>query len=689
MNMQPRQKQTMSRRMVIGVAAGSILALTVLFFFVFNVGNVRSVFASSTTYYARTNGNWENNATWSTSSASGAAASSYPKAGDIVDISGHTITIANANEACASVTGVGDGSILNVSNGKQLTTTGDITLSASSGNGSMGFTVSGTGSMLTIGGNLTINKAGGTTDINIAVSGTSSVSVGGNSGFNITGGGSDITVTLSNSAVFNITNGSLALATGNTSGKVYVNLKDHAQLNAVNLTYDCIKAGAADVTMSNTSTINLTGNIIRQDTDAKNGILSSGDSSQVNFKGNVQQVITAGATGGDTLYMHDFTVNNSSSTSPQVVLNSNVYVSGTLTLTKGIVQTSASHMIILSDGAVSSGGSSTCYVSGPMRKDGTSAFVFPVGKGGIYAPIAISAPSTSSSFVAEYFNTAYTNTTSIDNTLGNVSKIEYWDLHRASGSGSAKITLYWNSATRSNISNASDLKVAHYDATAGKWSSIGNTAYTSANGAGTVTSNTNSNFSPFTFGSSGINALPVTLSSFNVLVHGSSVIANWATASEINNDYFTLERSENGTDFAEVGKVNGHGTTESRNDYEYEDKAPMAGTSYYRLKQTDFNGKTSYSQEKVVNITRATINSVNPNPFREHFTVEYTMPEGGDANIQLMNIQGKVVYEENVPSQKGQNVYNFNNNRDLNPGTYILRLVSNGEVVTYKLVKSN
>jgi hypothetical protein len=691
MNMRPQQRQKMSRRMIAGVAAGSIAALVVAFFFVFNVGNVRSVFASSTTYYARTNGNWESNTTWSTGSASGSAASSYPKAGDIVVISGYSVNIANADESCAAVTLDGGSSNLVISNGKKFTTSGDVLITAKSGNGSMGITVTGSGSKLAIGGNLTVSKAGGSVDLDITLNFNSQVSVAGNMDISVTGGGSDINLNVQQTAQLNIS-GNLDLASSGGSGKINVALANQAQINAVNLTYNCTKSKTANVTLSNTASLNLTGNIIREDSNQQNGTLSSNDSSSVNFKGSAQQVVTAGGTGGDTLYMQNFTVNNSSTASPQVVLNSNLYVTGSLTMTKGIVQSSASHMVILGANATCTGGSSTCYVNGPMRKQGTTAFVFPVGKNGVYAPIAMSAPSTSSSFDAEYFNTAYSNTTSIDNSLTKVSQVEYWDLHRASGNGSVKVTLYWNNASRSGISsNTSDLKVAHFNSTTNKWESIGNTAVTSANNAGTVTSALNSNFSPFTFGSNGISALPVTLTSFNVKASGSSVEANWTTSSEINNDYFTLERSTNGRDFTEAGKIDGHGTTQVEQSYSYEDKEPLPGVSYYRLKQTDFNGKTSYSEVREISKAGTSINSVYPNPFIDHFTIEYTMPTAGDVTIQLVNMQGQPVYEETVPSQKGQNTYSFNNNnnKEIKTGSYILRLASNGELTTYKLVKSN
>ncbi len=105
-------------------------------------------------------------------------------------------------------------------------------------------------------------------------------------------------------------------------------------------------------------------------------------------------------------------------------------------------------------------------------------------------------------------------------------------------------------------------------------------------------------FSTFTInGSSAPNtALPVELLFFSATVNNQKqVILNWATASELNNDFFTVERSIDGLNWEVVEFVNGNGTTPLRNDYSTTDIRPFTGLSYYRLKQTDFDGAFEYS----------------------------------------------------------------------------------------------
>jgi len=91
--------------------------------------------------------------------------------------------------------------------------------------------------------------------------------------------------------------------------------------------------------------------------------------------------------------------------------------------------------------------------------------------------------------------------------------------------------------------------------------------------------------------------LPVELTSFDANVSGAVVVLNWETASEINNDYFQIERSVNGSAWENIGFVEGEGTTTSTTRYEFVDENPLTGISYYRLKQVDFDDKFEYSDK--------------------------------------------------------------------------------------------
>jgi hypothetical protein len=88
--------------------------------------------------------------------------------------------------------------------------------------------------------------------------------------------------------------------------------------------------------------------------------------------------------------------------------------------------------------------------------------------------------------------------------------------------------------------------------------------------------------------------LPIELIRFNGEVKKDKVELTWATSAEINNDYFTIEKSTNGITFISYGKIEGAGNTTAIQNYGYHDLNPSAGMNYYRLKQTDFNGRNEY-----------------------------------------------------------------------------------------------
>ncbi|TND08384.1 MAG: putative extracellular nuclease [Bacteroidetes bacterium] len=89
--------------------------------------------------------------------------------------------------------------------------------------------------------------------------------------------------------------------------------------------------------------------------------------------------------------------------------------------------------------------------------------------------------------------------------------------------------------------------------------------------------------------------LPVELLSFRGDAGKKDIALSWTTASEINNDYFTIERSVDGTHFETIGTVEGAGNSSQALAYHFTDGKPHDGINYYRLKQTDFNGEFSYS----------------------------------------------------------------------------------------------
>lgn len=154
----------------------------------------------------------------------------------------------------------------------------------------------------------------------------------------------------------------------------------------------------------------------------------------------------------------------------------------------------------------------------------------------------------------------------------------------------------------------------------------------------------------FTIGS--VNAtntpLPISLTSFTARYNGSKVDLKWTTASELNNDYFTVQRSADGEAFADLFTIAGAGTTADSKTYEENDLNPLTGVSYYRLQQTDFDGSVSYSsivKVEVWNRMEGTFD-VYPNPVNQGATA-YVQFSSTDTNekceIIVSDLTGRVV----------------------------------------------
>lgn len=142
------------------------------------------------------------------------------------------------------------------------------------------------------------------------------------------------------------------------------------------------------------------------------------------------------------------------------------------------------------------------------------------------------------------------------------------------------------------------------------------------------------------------------------------VLCTWITASELNNDYFTVERSADGEDWQEIGSVPGAGNSMTMLHYDFTDRSPLPGTSYYRIRQTDYNGDTDHSEIRAVTRRAEQSLSVYPNPGKGVFRL--TGYEDGD--LAIYDVSGR-----RVPFSLG-----FNGElriRNAAAGTYILELV--------------
>lgn len=187
-------------------------------------------------------------------------------------------------------------------------------------------------------------------------------------------------------------------------------------------------------------------------------------------------------------------------------------------------------------------------------------------------------------------------------------------------------------------------------------------------------------------GSAGSAPLAVKLISFKAVLKNNSGILNWITENELNNDYFDVQRSEDGINFYKKGSVKGNGTTAVSHYYQFiDDLKTNASVIYYRLKIVDLNGRFSYS--KIVAIQLNEKYSVYPNPFVDKINISLNMPENGNVQYRILSIDGKVIVSRKVFLQKGTNIIVANDLGFITAGNYFLEIHTVAEKIIKNIVK--
>ena len=175
--------------------------------------------------------------------------------------------------------------------------------------------------------------------------------------------------------------------------------------------------------------------------------------------------------------------------------------------------------------------------------------------------------------------------------------------------------------------------------------------------------------------------VPVELTSFSAVGTRYGVQLNWQTATEINNQRFEIERSNDSQNFTIVGSVNGRGTTTEKSSYSFVDKGINEGKYFYRLKQVDYNGAYEYSQviEVEFSVPQEFVLAQNyPNPFNPATTLSFGLPVESNITLSVYNSLGelvKVVAQGTL--QAGTHNMNFDA-VDLPSGIYLYTLNAKG-----------
>ena len=346
---------------------------------------------------------------------------------------------------------------------------------------------------------------------------------------------------------------------------------------------------------------------------------------------------------------------------------------GTLLLTSGIINTGSNQITIENNQSTAiSGGNANSYVQGNLlrRIDGsTTTYEFPLG-------------NTSKGY--ELVTLSYTNATNataimgrfdvwggaapmgpVSNDCGGANygllpmfNSGYWTFTStpAIATGNYNMTIASTGQTNASI-NAGTTIVKSTD-NGITWGLDGNCVI----GSNTVLAarTSMSGFGVMSIGQTS-SPLPIELLSFNGTLHEKYNLLEWVTATEKNNDYFTVQRSFDGITFENIGTVKGAGNSNLPLNYSLKDNHPANGISYYQLMQTDFDGTTS--KNGIIALNRknnACVVSAFPNPSTGNCELNIETANKGDYTIFINDMSGKELYREKVLVDKEDFKHVFN-----------------------------
>jgi hypothetical protein len=343
----------------------------------------------------------------------------------------------------------------------------------------------------------------------------------------------------------------------------------------------------------------------------------------------------------------NLTVNNAAGVS----LGGNTTVSGTLTLTNGLL-TLGSNNLLLGAASVISGTPTASNMivatgTGEAQKTFTAAgsFTYPIGDNtgtAEYSPVTLTVNSAGA-FSSAYVGAKVTDAKHPSNASTANFLTRYWTLS-ASGITSPNYSVTFSYLTSDVNGTESSIYGGRYN---GSWVLLSPVN----DAANTFTGSSLTAFSDFTGGES--NVLPVELVSFSAKAERVAVRLTWTTATEVNNHGFEVERAPavqpgdvRGLQWTTLGAVTGHGTTNAPQEYSYIDPF-VTGNVFYRLKQIDRDGNVSYTTELKV-LAEALPNTVMlhqnyPNPFNPATTIEFSVPVSSYVRLSVYTLLGQEV----------------------------------------------
>ena len=405
-------------------------------------------------------------------------------------------------------------------------------------------------------------------------------------------------------------------------------------------------------TIDNSGIITVSGNWAN---NASNTVFST-NAGTVQFIGTSLQNI--GGTNATSFY--NLTLNNSLSSATRYVAGNNQTVKNTLTLSAGEINL-AGYTITLGTSAAIPG--SLNYTSGWMYggtfmrwfstsviANGASAGLFPIGSSADYRPFFVSAPTTSpttgGTISVSHTNIANTTAASFTDINVIIDRIynSYWDVSKGNGLAGGTYNMRTDGTGFTGIATYSNLRLVLAGNYVGTFNTNGgNNTNPQVNRTGiTAVELVNRFYWGYPAGSG---PLPIELISFSACPHSAEVKINWVTASEINSDFFNVERSVDGFTYDVINNQKAAGNSTDIKSYFAFDMNPLSGTSYYRLKETDYDGSVSYSSPVAVNFYNndRPLEIITAGSMENNITININSPSVENYVLEFYDATGKLI----------------------------------------------
>ena len=186
---------------------------------------------------------------------------------------------------------------------------------------------------------------------------------------------------------------------------------------------------------------------------------------------------------------------------------------------------------------------------------------------------------------------------------------------------------------------------------------------------------------------------PVQLAYFKVIKDLHSLELKWSTTLEYKNEYFSIEKSGNGTNFYEIGCMDSKKSNDKSSDYSFVDNDLSEGVIFYRLRQISSNERSTYiALEKVILNSENEdlslyIEDIGPQPFEKYFNINYFTDREGGISVELFDKNGKKIYKSYTDANQGYNTCKFIDGEKLTDDEYTVRIANSTGAYVKKIKK--